>query len=91
MQNRSKFVDLRKGLIPQNTGHNHDSCPGCFNRGPDGSVELLFSGAFLLKLCGGPAEVKRLKEQPRKCGYLISEAKRGVTRRAIWKDGGVYP
>jgi hypothetical protein len=42
-QDRSKFADLRKGLIPRNAGHDHDACPGYINRGPGGSVELLFS------------------------------------------------
>jgi hypothetical protein len=32
--------------------------------------------------------VRRLKDELNKRGWLISEAKRGVTRRPIWKDGG---
>ena len=32
--------------------------------------------------------MRRLKDGLDKCGWLISESKRGVTRRPIWKDGG---
>jgi putative DNA primase/helicase len=86
-QNRSTFVDLRKGLIPRNTSHKHESCPGYFNQRPDGSVELLFSNAILNQLCGGFSGVKRLKSQLSKSGHLISDSNRGVTRRLIWKNG----
>jgi hypothetical protein len=85
-QNRSKFADLREGLIPRNTGHDHDSCPGYINRGPGGSVELLFSNDCLLQLCGSVTGVRRLKDELDKRGWLINEANRGVTRRPIWKD-----
>jgi putative DNA primase/helicase len=88
LQNRSKFVDLRNGLVVRSTGHNHDSCPGYVNQGPDGSVELLFSDAILRQLCGGFARLKQLKDELDKRGWLIREANRGVTRRPIWKDGG---
>jgi hypothetical protein len=88
LQNRSNFVDLRKGLIARNTGHNHNSCPGYINRGPGGSVELLFSNDCLLQFCGGFSQVKKLKDELDKRGWLISEFNRGVTRRSIWKDGG---
>jgi hypothetical protein len=47
-QNRSKFTDLRKGLIARNAAHDHDSCPGYINRGLSGTVELLFSNGCLL-------------------------------------------
>jgi|ERR1700733_94958 len=87
-QNRSKFADLRKGLIVRNAGHDHDSCPGYVNRGPDRSVELLFSNGCLRRLCGGDTGVRRLKDELDKRGWLISESNRGVTRRSIWKDGG---
>ena len=87
-QNRPEFPDLRKGLIARNAGHDHDACPGYINRGPGGSVELLFSNDCLLQLCGGFSQVKQLKDELDKRGWLISEAKRGVTRRPIWKDGG---
>jgi hypothetical protein len=87
-QNRSKFADLRKGLIARNTDHDHDSCPGYINRGPGGSVELLFSNDCLLQLCGSVTGVRRLKDGLDKCGWLISESNRDVTRRSIWKDGG---
>ena len=87
-QNRSKFADLREGLIPRNTGHDHDSCPGYINRGPGGSVELLFSNDCLLQLCGSVTGVRRLKDELNKRGWLISESNRGVTRRPIWKDAG---
>jgi hypothetical protein len=88
LKNRPKFVDLRNGLVVRSTGHNHDSCPGYVNLGPDGSVELLFSDAFLRQLCGGVSQVKQLKDELDKRGWLIREANRGVTRRPIWKDGG---
>ena len=87
-QNRAKFSDLRKGLIPRNAGHDHDACPGYINRGPGGSVELLFSNDCLLRLCGSVTGVRRLKVELNKRGWLIKESKRGVTRRPIWKDGG---
>jgi putative DNA primase/helicase len=87
-QNRSKFADLRKGLIARNAGHDHDSCPGYIYRGPGGSVELLFSNDCLLQLCGGFSRVKKLKDELNKHGWLISESNRGVTRRPIWKDAG---
>jgi hypothetical protein len=87
-QNRPKFPDLRKGLIARNAGQDHDSCPGYVNHGPDGSVELLFSNAILLQLCGGFSRVKQLKVELDKRGWLINESNRGVTRRPIWKDGG---
>jgi hypothetical protein len=87
-QNRSKFVDLRNGLVVRSTGHDHDSCPGYINRGPGGSVELLFSNDCLLQLCGGFSQVKKLKGELDKAGWLIKESKRGVTRRPIWRDGG---
>ena len=82
-QNRSKFVDLRLGLIPRNVRHDHNSCPGYINRGPDGSLELLFSKDFLLRLCGGDAQMRRLKKELDKRDFLISESNRGVTRRYI--------
>jgi hypothetical protein len=85
-RDRSKFADLRKGLIPRNA--DHDSCPGYVNRGPDGSVELLFSNGCLRRLCGGDTGVRRLKDELDKRGWLINEANRGVTRRSIWKDAG---
>jgi hypothetical protein len=87
-QNRSKFADLRKGLIARNAGHDHVSCPGYINQGPNGSVELLFSHDSLLRLCGGFSRVKQLKDELDKRGWLVSEAKRGVTRRPIWENGG---
>jgi hypothetical protein len=87
-QNRSRFADLRKGLIARNTDHDHDSCPGYINRGPGGSVELLFTEDRLLQLCGSYPGVRRLKDELNKRGWLISESNRGVTRRPIWKDGG---
>jgi putative DNA primase/helicase len=87
-QNRSNFVDLSKGLIARSTGHNHNSCPGYINRGPGGSVELLFSNDCLLQLCGGFSQVKKLKDELDKAGWLIKDSKRGVTRRPIWGDGG---
>jgi hypothetical protein len=87
-QNRPKFPDLRKGLIARNAGQDHDSCPGYVNHGPDGSVELLFSNAILLQLCGGFSRVKQLKVELDKRGWLINESNRGVTRGPIWKDGG---
>jgi Domain of unknown function (DUF927) len=83
-QNRSNFVDLSKGLIARSTGHHHNSCPGYINRGPGGSVELLFSNDCLLQLCGGFSQVKKLKDELDKAGWLIKESKRGVTRRPIW-------
>jgi putative DNA primase/helicase len=85
-QNRSNFADLRTGLIARNAGHDHDSCPGYINRGPSGSVELLFSNDWLLQLCGSVTGVRRLKDELDKRGWLINEANRGVTRRPIWKD-----
>jgi hypothetical protein len=88
LQNRSKFVDLRKGLVVRGAGHEHDSCPGYINRGPGGSVELLFSNDCLLQLCGGFSQVKKLKDELDKAGWLIKDSKRGVTRRPIWGDGG---
>jgi putative DNA primase/helicase len=87
-QNRSKFADLRKGLIPRNADHDHEACPGYINRGPGGSVELLFTEDCLLQLCGSYPGVRRLKAELSKRGWLISESNRGVTRRPIWKDGG---
>jgi Domain of unknown function (DUF927) len=87
-QNRSKFPDLRKGLIARNAGHDHDACPGYINRGPSGSVELLFSDDCLRQLCGSVTGVRQLKDELNKRGWLISDAKRGVTRRPIWQDGG---
>jgi uncharacterized protein (DUF927 family) len=87
-QNRSKFADLGKGLIARNAGHDHHACPGYINRGPSGSVELLFSNDCLRQLCGGDTRVRQLKDELNKRGWLISEAKRGVTRRPIWKDAG---
>ena len=87
-QNRSKFVDLRNGLIARSVGHNHDSCPGYINRGPGGSVELLFSSDCLLQLSGGFSQVKKLKDELDKRGWLIKESNRGVTRRPIWEGGG---
>jgi putative DNA primase/helicase len=87
-QNRSKFADLRKGLIARNARHDHDSCPGYINRGPGGSVELLFTEDCLLQLCGSYTGVRRLKDELNNRGWLISESNRGVTRRPIWKDGG---
>jgi Domain of unknown function (DUF927) len=87
-QNRSNFADLRKGLIARNAAHDHDACPGYINRGPGGSVELLFSNDCLLQLCGGFSRVKKLKDELKKRGWLISDFNRGVTRRSIWKDGG---
>jgi hypothetical protein len=80
-------ANLRKGLIARNADHDHDSCPGYINRGPGGSVEL-FSNDCLLQLCGTVTGVRRLKDELDKCGLLITESKRGVTRRPIWKDGG---
>jgi Domain of unknown function (DUF927) len=87
-QNRSNFVDLSKGLIARSTGHNHNSSPGYINRGPGGSVELLFSNDCLLQLCGGFSHVKKLKDELDKAGWLIKESNRGVTRRQIWGGGG---
>jgi hypothetical protein len=87
LQNRSKFVDLRKGLVVRSAGHKHDSCPGYINRGPGGSVELLFSNDCLLQLCGGFSQVKKLKDELDKAGRLIKESKRGVTRRQICGGG----
>jgi uncharacterized protein DUF927 len=87
-QNRCKFADLRKGLIERSAGHDHHACPGYVNRGPDGSVELLFSNCCLRRLCGGVTGVRRLKDELNKRGWMISESNRGVTRRPIWKDGG---
>jgi hypothetical protein len=87
-QNRATFTDLRKGLIARNARHDHDSCPGYINQGPGGSVELLFSNDCLLQLCGSVTGVRRLKDELNKRGWLISESKRGVTRRPIWQDGG---
>jgi hypothetical protein len=87
-QNRSKFADLRRGLIARNAGHDHHACPGYINRGPSGSVELLFSNDCLRQLCGGDTGVRRLKDELDKRGWLINEAKKGVTRRPIWKDAG---
>jgi hypothetical protein len=87
-QNRSNFADLRKGLIARNAGHDHHACPGYINRGPGGSVELLFSNDCLRQLCGSLTGVRQLKDELNKRGWLISEAKRGVTRRPIWKDAG---
>ena len=60
-QNVSKFVDLRSGLVDPSSGHDHNACLGYVNRGSDGSTELLFTNAVLLQLCGGFAEVQRLK------------------------------
>jgi putative DNA primase/helicase len=82
LQNRSEFVDLRKGLIAKNTGHNHEACLGYVNKGPGGLAELLFPKDVLVQLCGGVGEVNRLKDQLRKRGDLISESQRGVTRRS---------
>jgi hypothetical protein len=87
-QNRSKFADLRKGLIARNVGHDHDACAGYINRGPGGSVELLFSNDCLRQLCDSVTGVRRLKDELDKRGWLINEANRGVTRRPIWKDAG---
>jgi hypothetical protein len=87
-QNRSKFTDLRKGLIARNAGHDHNACPGYINRGPSGSVEHLFSDDCLRQLCGSVTGVRQLKDELNKRGWLISDAKRGVTRRPIWQDGG---
>jgi len=87
-QNRSKFADLRKRLIPRNAGHDHDACPGYINRGPGGSVELLFTEDCLRQLCGSYTGARRLKDELDKRGWLINEANRGVTRRPIWKDAG---
>jgi hypothetical protein len=73
-QNRSNFVDLRRGLVDPNGGH-------------DGSTELLFSNEFLLRLCRGFNHVQRLKDQLERSGWLIRDSNRPVTRRSIWKAG----
>jgi hypothetical protein len=86
-QNRSNFVDLRDGLLDQSSDHDHESCLGYINRGSDGSTELLFSNDFLLRLCGGFAQVQRLKRQLEGSGWLIRDSNRRVTRRNIWKGG----
>jgi putative DNA primase/helicase len=86
-QNRSKFVDLRRGPIERSTGHKHDSCPGYVNQRRDGTVEILFPSPVLSQLCGGFSGVKRLKNELDRNGHLISDSERGVTRRFIWRTG----
>jgi Domain of unknown function (DUF927) len=87
-QNRSNFVDLRDGLLDQSSDHDHDSCAGYVNRGSDGSTELLFTNAVLLRLCGGFAQVQRLKRELEDSGWLIRDSNRPLRRRNIWKGGG---
>src|SRR5271166_450618 len=86
-QNVSKFVDLRKGLIDPNSGHCHNSCVGYVNRGSDGSTELLFTNDFLLKLCGGFAEVQRLKRELEARGWLMRDSNRPGSFSSLVFDG----
>jgi len=84
-QNYPKFVDLRDGLLDRRSGHDPDECPGYFNLGPDGSVEILFTHSQLLQLCRGTIQVRCLKRQLEDRGWLIRDTNRPATRRSIWK------
>ena len=42
---------------------------------------------LLLRLCGGPAPVRRLKDELEESGWLVRDSNRPVARRYIWKGG----
>ena len=58
-----EFVDLRRRLLSITQNHDHRTCVGYINRGPDGSDELLFSNAKLLEICGSRGALQQLKRQ----------------------------
>jgi len=81
------FVDLRDGLIGPDEDHDHDSCDGYVNEGPDGTLEYLFSEAKLREVCGGKAGALRAKAQLDAAGWLVRDGARPSTRRTIWAEG----
>jgi len=79
------FVDLRDGLIGPDEDHDHDTCDGYVNEGPDGTLEYLFSEAKLREVCGGKAGALRVKAQL--ADWLARDGARPSTRRTIWATG----
>jgi hypothetical protein len=81
------FVDLRDGLVGPGEDHDHASCDGYVNEGPDGSLEYLFSEAKLREVCGSKAGALRVKGQLDADGWLVRDNARPSTRRMIWAGG----
>jgi hypothetical protein len=79
------FVDLRDGFIEPGGDHDHDTCDGYVNEGPDGPLEYLFSEAKLREVCGGKAGALRVKAQLAE--WLVRDTARPSTRRTIWAEG----
>jgi putative DNA primase/helicase len=79
------FVDLRDGLIGPDEDHDHDTCDGYVNEGPEGTLEYLFSEAKLREVCGGKAGALRVKA--RLADWLVRDGARPSTRRTIWATG----
>ena len=80
------FVDLRDGLVGPDEHHDHDSCDGYVNEGPEG-LEYLFSEAKLREVCGGKAGALRAKARLDAAGWLVRDGARPSTRRTIWASG----
>ena len=82
-----EFVDLRRRLLSITQNHDHRTCVGYINRGPDGSDELLFSNAKLLEICGSRGALRQLKRQLKAEGALLDGDLRPSVRRTIWANG----
>jgi len=79
------FVDLRDGPVGPDERHDHDTCDGYINDGPDGTLEYLFSEAKLREVCGGKTGALRVKAQL--ADWLVRDGARPSTRRTIWATG----
>jgi hypothetical protein len=81
------FVDLRDGLIGPDERHDHGTCDGYINEGPDETLEYLFSEKKLQEVCGGKAGALRVKARLDADGWLVRDNARPSTRRMIWAEG----
>jgi hypothetical protein len=89
-ENRSGFVDLRRGGIEDTSTHDHRACLGYVHQHQDHGLEYLFSDRRFEWVVGGAA-ARRLKEELAGRGLLATAAGAGSDRYSVRRTIGKGP
>ena len=87
-ENRSGFVDLRRGGIGDTSTHDHRACPGYIHQHEDHGLEYLFPDRRFERIVGGAVEAKRLKAELAGRGLLAIAVGTGSDRYSVRRTIG---
>jgi uncharacterized protein DUF927 len=87
-QNLDEFIDLRRGVIADTSGHDHRACPGYINEHEKHGLEFLFSDQRFEEIAGGAAAARRLKAELAGHGWLDTAAGTGGDRYSVRRTIG---